>query len=58
MPGIETLDPDLTDTNNGFEESPNFFSEIFSINLISFFDSRIIFLEFFSYFYKIFTSFS
>ena len=36
MPGIEILDPDLTDTNNGFVKSPNFFLDIFSIILISF----------------------
>ena len=37
MPGIETFEPDLTDNNNGLDKSPNFFFEIFSIILISFF---------------------
>ena len=31
IPGIETLAPDLTDTNKGFFKSPNFFLESFSI---------------------------
>ena len=31
IPGIETLAPDLTETNNGFSKSPNFFPHSFSI---------------------------
>ena len=33
---METLAPDLTDTNKGFFRSPNFFPEIVSIFFISF----------------------
>ena len=36
MPGIETLEPDLTETNKGFDKSPNFFLVIFSIIVSSF----------------------
>ena len=35
MPGIDTLEPDLTETSKGLDRSPNFFFEIFSIILIS-----------------------
>jgi hypothetical protein len=36
IPGIETLDPDLTETSKGFDKLPNSFLEIFSITPISF----------------------
>ena len=52
MPGIEILAPDLTDTNNGFLRSPNFFLVFFSIFLSSDSIFLITFLGNFFYFYK------
>ena len=31
MPGIETLEPDLTDNRSGFVKSPNFFLKFFRL---------------------------
>ena len=43
IPGIETLAPDLTETNKGFVKSPNFFLDSFSIFASSLFISLTIF---------------